>query len=158
MNAPVRCRIIIAQWLLFGPMSESNAKIERALAAETIAVVGCSRSPGKPAHDVPSYLNDHGYEVIPVNPHATTIFGRQAVPTLDAIDGHVDLVNVFRPSDEVGGIVDATLELGGVETIWLQLGIRDDEAIERAEAAGLTVIADRCIRTEHRRLAAAGVE
>ena len=127
-------------------------QIQAALTAETIAVVGCSRTPGKPAHDVPAYLDRHGYEIVPVNPFADTILGRTAVDTLSGIDEQVDLVCVFRPSEEVAGIVDDALARPDVETIWLQLGISDEEAAERARAQGVRVIANRCMKVDHRRL------
>ncbi|APW99442.1 CoA-binding protein [Halobiforma lacisalsi AJ5] len=133
---------------------ESDAEIEAVLEAETVAVVGCSSTPGKAAHDVPSYLADHGYEVYPVNPFADEILGRRAVDSLSELDEEVDVdvVCIFRPSDEVAGIVDEALERDDVEAIWTQLGIEDDEATVRAEGAGTTVVQDRCMKVEHRRL------
>ncbi|SFC05040.1 hypothetical protein SAMN05444422_10420 [Halobiforma haloterrestris] len=133
---------------------ESDAEIEAVLEAETVAVVGCSSTPGKAAHDVPAYLADHGYEVYPVNPFADEILGRRAADSLSALDDavDVDVVCIFRPSDEVAGIVDEALERDDVEAIWTQLGIEDDEATVRAERAGMTVVQDRCMKVEHRRL------
>ena len=120
--------------------------------AETIAVVGCSGTPGKAAHDVPRYMLDHGYEVIPVNPVRDEVLGRHAVDSLSAVEDRVDVVDVFRPSEEVAGIVDETLARDDEPVVWTQLGIRDREATDRAEAAGLTVVEDRCIKVEHARL------
>ncbi|HKL29917.1 MAG TPA: CoA-binding protein [Natrialbaceae archaeon] len=120
--------------------------------AETIAVVGCSGTPGKAAHDVPRYMLDHGYEVIPVNPVRDEVLGRQAVDSLSDVEDKVDVVDVFRPSEEVAGIVDETLARDDEPVVWTQLGIRDREATDRAEAAGLTVVEDRCIKVEHARL------
>ncbi|MFC6717079.1 CoA-binding protein [Natrialbaceae archaeon GCM10025810] len=120
--------------------------------AETIAVVGCSRTPGKAAHDVPKYLQDNGYEVIPVNPNADEVLGRRTVDSLTDVEEEIDLVCVFRPSDEVSGIVDAALERDDADVIWTQKGIRDDDAAARAEAEGRTVVQDRCMMVEHRRL------
>ena len=131
---------------------QADAKMERVLDDETIAVVGCSTSPGKAAHDIPKYLLDHEYEVIPINPFAEEVLGRRAYDSLGDVPGTVDVVNVFRPSEEVPGIVDETLELADVQAIWLQLGISHDEAANRAEAAGLAVVQDKCIKIEHRRL------
>jgi predicted CoA-binding protein len=131
---------------------QADAKMERVLDDETIAVVGCSTSPGKAAHDIPKYLLDHEYEVIPINPFAEEVLGRRAYDSLGDVPGTVDVVNVFRPSEEVPGIVDETLELADIQAIWLQLGISHDEAANRAEAAGLAVVQDKCIKIEHRRL------
>lgn len=117
----------------------------------TIAVVGCSKDPSKEAHRVPAYLQAHGYRVIPVNPTATEILGERAYPSLDAVSIPYDLVNVFRPSADVPPVVDAALR-GQAKVIWMQLGIRHDEAARKAEAAGRIVVQDACMRTEHMRL------
>jgi hypothetical protein len=121
-----------------------------------IAVVGCSATPGKAAHEVPAYLRDHGYEVHPVNPYADEIFGIEAADSLAEVDAEIDLVNVFRPSEEVPGIVEQVLDRknarGDVQALWLQLGISHDEAVGRAEDAGLRVVQDKCMKVEHGRL------
>jgi hypothetical protein len=126
------------------------------LGLSRVAVVGCSSTPGKAAHDIPAYLQSHGYDVIPVNPFSEEILGRRAYDSLAAVEESVDLVNVFRPSDEVAAVVDQTLERladrGDVSAVWLQSGIRDDEAAARAESAGLRFVQDRCMKVEHRRL------
>lgn len=123
--------------------------VRRLLDANTIAVVGSSTTPEKPAHYVPAYLLDHGYDVIPVNPMADEIFGRPAYDSLADVDAEIDLVNVFRPSEEIPTVVDSVLELDDEPGIWIQLGIRNDQAVERAREAGLTVVQDRCIKVEH---------
>ena len=126
------------------------------LGAETVAVIGCSTTPGKPAHDVPAYLARHGYEIRPVNPYAETVLGEPAADAVGEVDDEIDLVNVFRPSTEVAGIVDEVLDrverVGDVWGLWLQLGITDDEALARASDAGLTTVQDRCMKVEHGRL------
>ncbi|MDQ2052785.1 CoA-binding protein [Natronolimnohabitans sp. A-GB9] len=133
---------------------DTTAAIEAALEYETVAVVGCSSTPGKAAHDVPKYLLEHGYDVLPVNPFAEEIFDRPAADSLADLEAAIDVVCIFRPSDEVAEIVDAALERDDVEVIWTQKGIRDDEATARARADGRTVVQDRCLKVEHRRLAA----
>lgn len=130
----------------------SDAELREILGLDRIAVVGCSATPGKDAHDIPKYLLDHGFDVVPVNPFADEIFGRAAYDSLAEVPGEVDVVDVFRPSDEVAAIVDAALDRDDVKVIWTQLGIRDDDAAERAEAAGRRVVQDRCMKVEHRRL------
>jgi hypothetical protein len=132
---------------------ESDDRLRELLALDRIAVVGCSTTEGKDAHEVPKYLRDHGYAIVPVNPNADEVLGETAYDSLaDVPEDRVDLVDVFRPSEEVAGIVDDAVDRSDVRAIWTQLGIRDDEAAERAEAAGLTVVQDRCMRVEHRRL------
>jgi hypothetical protein len=135
-------------------MPASTEQIREILDYETIAVVGCSTTPGKAAHDIPKYLLDHGYEVIPINPYADEVFGIEAYDSLEDVPDGVDIVDVFRPSEETGPIVDAAAEREDVKAIWLQLGIRNDEAGERAEAAGKLFVQDRCIKVEHGKIAA----
>lgn len=117
-----------------------------------IAIVGMSKDPLKDAQTVPKYLLDQGYEVIPVNPTATEILGRKAYPNLASIPGDFDVVDVFRPSPDLPAIVDEAVRDGRAKVIWTQLGIRHEEAARKAEAAGLTVVQSRCMRTEHLRL------
>jgi predicted CoA-binding protein len=111
-----------------------------------------SGTPGKAAHGVPRYLIDHGYDVIPVNPTADEIQGRQAYDSLSDIDREVDLVDVFRPSEEAPGIVDEVLARDDIEGVWLQLNIRNDGAGARVEDSGRQFVQDRCIKVEHQRL------
>ena len=133
---------------------DSDAELREILGADRIAVVGCSTTPGKAAHDVPQYLRDHGYEVIPVNPYADEIFGREAADSLADVEAEIDVVDVFRPSEEVAGIVEQAIERDDAEVVWTQLGIADDEAAARAEDAGKRVVQDRCMKVEHERLIA----
>ncbi|MFC6765963.1 CoA-binding protein [Natrinema soli] len=133
---------------------ESADELEAILGYDAIAVVGCSSTPGKAAHDVPKYLLEHGYDVIPVNPFADEIFGREVYDSLADVEEEIEVVCIFRPSDEVSEIVDAALERDDVRVIWTQQGIRDDEAAARAETDGRTVVQDRCMKVQHRRLVA----
>lgn len=133
---------------------ETDAEVRRILEQKTVAVVGCSSTPGKDAHEIPRYLQSQGYEIIPVNPNADTVLGRPAYDSISDVEEDVDIVDVFRPSAEVAGIVDEVLARDDVEVIWLQLGIHDDKAVARAEAAGLRVVQDRCMKPEHQRLVA----
>jgi predicted CoA-binding protein len=131
---------------------ESDDELREILGAETIAVVGCSATPGKAAHDIPKYMLDHGYDVIPVNPFADEVFGRAAYDSLSDVEEDIDLVDVFRPSEEVPDIVDESLARDDAGIIWMQLGIRNQEAAERAEAGGKRVVQDKCLKVEHQRL------
>ncbi len=130
-----------------------DAELTAALEAETIAVVGCSATPGKAAHGVPKYLQDHGYRIIPVNPTTDEVLGESAYDSLSDVEETVDLVDVFRPSAEASGIVDEVLDREDVETVWLQLGIRDSEAGERVTDSGRRFVQDKCLKVEHQRLA-----
>ena len=133
-----------------------DAGLDRLLDAETIAVVGCSTTPGKAAHDVPAYLQRHGYRVVPVNPFAEEVFGEPAYDGIGDVEEEIDLVDVFRPSEEVPEIVDAVRERhaarGDAGAVWLQLGISRDEAAAAAEADGIDVVQDHCLKVEHGRL------
>ncbi|WP_435076171.1 CoA-binding protein [Halococcus sp. AFM35] len=133
------------------PVTDDD-ELRAILDGETVAVVGCSSTPGKDAHEIPQYLREHGYDVIPVNPHAEEILDRQAYDSLADVEEAIDVVDVFRPSDEVSGIVDAALDRDDSPVIWTQLGIRDSEATERAEEAGRQVVEDKCMKVEHQRL------
>ena len=131
---------------------ENDARLREILTLDTVAVVGCSSTPGKAAHDIPKYLIDHGYNVIPVNPFADEIFGREAYDSLADVDADIDIVDVFRPSEEVPDIVDGVLNRTDAGVVWLQLGIRHDEATARVEAGSKHVVQDKCIKVEHQRL------
>jgi predicted CoA-binding protein len=133
---------------------ETDAEVRRILEYKTVAVVGCSSTPGKDAHEIPKYLQAQGYEIVPVNPTADEILGQPAYDSLVDVEEEIDIVDVFRPSSEVAGIVDEALARDDVEVIWLQLGIHDDEAVARAESAGRRVVQDRCMKPEHQRLVA----
>lgn len=134
-------------------MSVDDETVAGLLDAEVVAVVGCSATPGKAAHEVPAYLKRHGYDVIPVNPFHDEVLGERAYDAVGDVPQSVDLVDVFRPSEEVSGVVDAVLDRvarrGDVGGLWLQRGIRDDDAAARAREAGLRVVQDRCLKVAH---------
>jgi predicted CoA-binding protein len=117
----------------------------------TVAVVGLSRSADKDSHRVASYLKASGFKIIPVNPSADEILGEKVYKDLTLIPGSVDVVDVFRPSDEVGPFVEQAIKIGA-KAVWMQLGIVNEEAASKALDAGLDVIMDRCMMTEHKRL------
>ncbi|HUE82809.1 MAG TPA: CoA-binding protein [Pyrinomonadaceae bacterium] len=113
-----------------------------------IAVVGLSSDPSRPSHGVASYMRRHGYNVIPVNPNEKEVFGEQAYPSLSEVPERVDLVNIFRRPSEAGRAVDEAIAVG-VRAVWLQEGVIDQAAAERARDAGLLVVMDRCWLKEH---------
>ena len=131
---------------------ESDDELREILELDTVAVVGCSATPGKAAHDIPKYMRERGYEVVPVNPYADEIFGEEPYDSLTEVEEEIDIVDVFRPSEEVAGIVDEVLERDDGDVVWTQNGIRDREAGERVEESGRRYVEDRCLKVEHRRL------
>jgi len=131
---------------------EDDADLSEILDARTIAVVGCSATPSKAAHRIPKYMQSHGYEIVPVNPFEDEILGERAYDSLSEVEADIDIVDVFRPSDEVAGIVEEALDRDDAGVIWLQQGITDDDAAAKAEAAGRQFVQDRCLKVEHQRL------
>lgn len=115
-----------------------------------IAVVGISRNPEKAARRIPSYLASQGYDVIPVNPFVDRILGKEAVDSLDDIEDPLDMVLVFRPSEEAAVVAEAAMARPEKPVIWLQEGIRADAAAEKARARGSTVVQDLCTYRVHR--------
>jgi predicted CoA-binding protein len=131
---------------------EDDAALSEILDAQTIAVVGCSATPSKAAHRIPKYMQSHGYEIVPVNPFEDEILGERAYDSLSEVEADIDIVDVFRPSDEVAGIVEEALDRDDAGVVWLQQGITDDEAAAKADAAGRQFVQDRCLKVEHQRL------
>lgn len=121
----------------------------------TIAVVGASDSPQKDAHEVPVYLQQHGYTVIPVNPRRDEVLGREAADDVRELGSDIDVVDVFRPAEEAPDIARAAADIGA-DVLWLQLGVVSDEAARIAEDAGLTVVMDACMMATHHRLGVDG--
>jgi predicted CoA-binding protein len=119
--------------------------------ATTIATVGASKDRSKPAGEVPRYLKQIGFRVIPVNPNAIELYGAKAYPSLLDIGEPVDVVQVFRPADEAPEIARQAAQIGA-KVLWLQLGIRSDDARRIAEEAGLAYVENRCMAVETRRL------
>ena len=130
----------------------SDEELREILDGDTIAVVGCSTSPGKAAHSVPRYLQQCGYDVVPVNPMTEEVLGERAYDSLSEVEESIDIVDVFRPSEEVAGIVDEVLARDDGDAVWLQRNIRDDEAGERVEASGRRFVQDSCLKVEYDRL------
>lgn len=119
--------------------------------SKRIAVVGCSATPGKPAHDIPKKVLEGGFDVVPVNPTVTEIFGRPAYRTLAEVPGPIDIVDVFRPAAEAPDIARQAVA-AGAKALWLQSGIVSDEARRIAEAAGLDYVEDHCVSVEMRKV------
>jgi predicted CoA-binding protein len=115
-----------------------------------IAMVGLSSNPFRPSHFAAIYLISEGYDVIPVNPRESTVLGRASYPNLSAIPGSIEVVDIFREPAAVPAIVEEAIDIEA-KVIWMQLGVIHEEAAERASAAGLEVVMDRCMKIEHAR-------
>jgi uncharacterized protein len=129
------------------PESDSIADLLRR--AKTIAVVGLSPNPMRPSHGVSAYMQSHGYRIIPVNPRIKECLGEKAYASLVEIPEKIDIVNIFRRSEFVEEIVDQAIQRK-VPAIWMQEDVVHEQAAERARAAGIFVVMDRCILKEHR--------
>jgi predicted CoA-binding protein len=116
---------------------------------KTIAVVGLSDSPLRPSHGVSAYMQSHGYRIVPVNPHIIEALGESSYPSLAEVSEKIDLVDVFRRSEYVDDIVQQAIQLK-IPAIWLQEGVINERAAEKARQAGMFVVMDRCILKEHR--------
>ena len=131
--------------------SHSDQQIVDILSLRTVAVIGMSKHSSKAAHYVPKYLIDSGYDVTPVNPTADKILDIRCYDSISEINGSVDIIDVFRPSDQIQSIIHDCIEKKP-QVIWLQEGIHDFESEELARKAGILVVFNRCMLAEHQRL------
>ncbi|MDL9935246.1 CoA-binding protein [Gordonia sp. ABSL1-1] len=132
-------------------MSTTDEIVEKILTSyDTITVVGASANPAKPANEVPTHMQHHGWRIIPINPTATEIVGEPAYPSLADVPEQIGLVDVFRPGPECAEVARQAVAAGAT-ALWLQLGITSPEAREIAESAGLLYVEDRCLVIEQRR-------
>ena len=132
--------------------SHTDDAIRKIYTLKNIAVVGMSKNEEKAAHYVPKYLIDHGYNVIPVNPTATEVLGRKAYPAVSSIPDRIDIVDIFRRSEDVAPVVEDTLKKKGIKVIWMQEGIYNKEAEKMAKEKDISTVYNRCMMAEHRRL------
>jgi len=134
------------------PIVDDIAGLRRILAeTRTIAVVGLSANWYRPSHFAAKYMQDHGYRIVPVNPAYAEVLGQRCYPSIAAIPGPVDLVDCFRKPGEIVPIAHEAVAKGA-KVLWMQLGIRNDEAARIASDAGLDVVMDRCVKIEHARI------
>jgi predicted CoA-binding protein len=133
--------------------SHSDLQLRKIYELKNIAVVGMSKNEEKAGNYVPRYLIQHGYNVIPVNPTIAEILGRKSYATVSDIQENVDIVDIFRKSEDVLPVVnDAIKKNSAIRVVWMQEGIYNEEAERRAKENGLDVVFNRCIMAEHRRL------
>jgi predicted CoA-binding protein len=131
----------------------ANTTVDRLRILESyrrIAMVGLSSNPFRPSHFAAIYLLSEGYDVVPVNPRESSVLGRACYPSLSAIPGPIEVVDIFREPAAVPAIVEEAIAVGA-KVVWMQLGVIHEEAAERAHAAGLEVVMDRCMKIEHAR-------
>ncbi|HHW72334.1 MAG TPA: CoA-binding protein [Firmicutes bacterium] len=127
--------------------------VEQALSYKNIAVVGLSRDPSKAAHRVPRYLQSQGYKIYPVNPFGgSELLGEKVYGRVSEIEGQVDLVLVFRPSEEAAAVAEDALQRDDIKALWLQEGIVSSEVAAMAQERGLIFVQDKCAFKEHRKL------
>lgn len=119
--------------------------------AKTIASVGLSPNPQRPSLGIAYYLKSQGYKVIPVNPTADKVLNEKSYPDLPSVPVKIDVVQIFRRSEDVPPVVEQAIQIGA-KVVWMQEGISNPKAAERARAAGLQVVMERCMMQEHRRL------
>ena len=131
--------------------NHTDDEIRKILSMKKIAVVGMSQHPGKDAHLIPKYLMNNDYDVTPVNPNADEILGKKSYDLVSEVPGEIDIVDVFRPSEDVLPVVQDALKKSP-KVIWLQEGIHNKEAEELASKSGIDVVFNRCMFAEHRRL------
>ena len=115
-----------------------------------VAIVGLSANPNRPSYFAATYLKDYGYEITPVNPAYEEVMGLKCYPSLDAVPGPLEVVDIFRKPEEVPPLVDEAIRLGA-KAVWMQLGVIHMEARQKALDAGLEVVMDRCMKIEHAR-------
>lgn len=133
-------------------MADDIPSLRRVLQrCHTIAVVGLSADWNRPSYFAAKYMQEHGYRIIPVNPRYPEILGEKCYARLEDIPEPVDMVDVFRRSEDVGPIADSAIAIGA-KCLWQQLGVLNREAEARARAAGLETVTDRCVKIEHARL------
>lgn len=135
--------------------SHSDSELKTIFLLKNIAVVGMSKNEEKAGHFVPKYLIEQGYNVIPVNPTITTqVLGRKSYPNIAAIPEDIDIVDIFRKSEDVPAVIDDVINRknNDIKVIWMQEGIYNEEAEKRSKANGMDVVFNRCMMAEHRRL------
>lgn len=133
--------------------SHSDLQLRKIFLLKNIAVVGISKNEQKAGNFVPRYLIEHGYNVIPVNPTISEVLGRKSYPTITDIPEKVDVVDVFRKSEDVPPVVDDAINRKNqIKVLWMQEGIYNEEAEKKAKEIGIDVVYNRCMMAEHRRL------
>ena len=131
--------------------SYTDKEIKQVFSLKKVAVIGMSKDSAKAAHFVPKYLSEQGFDITPVNPNATEILGKKSYQDISSLDHPIDIVDIFRPSEDVLPFVADAIKIKP-KVIWLQEGIHNSEAEELARNNGIMIIFNRCMLAEHQRL------
>ncbi len=143
-------RVLVPEGLEFEAKSSADPIAEILKKSKTIAVVGLSSDPMRPSFGVTEYMQGEGYRIIPVNPNEREVLGEKSYARLEDVPERIEIVNVFRRAEEVPAVVESAIRIGA-KAVWMQSGIVNEAAAERARAAGLVVIEDACIFVEHKK-------
>lgn len=143
-------RVLVPAGSEFGAKSGADPIAQILNKSKTIAVVGLSSNPMRPSHEVSEYMQSAGYRIIPVNPNEREVLGEKSYARLEDVPEKIDVVDIFRRAEYVPAVVESAIRIGA-RVVWMQLGIENEEATEKAQAAGLVVVEDACILIEHKR-------
>jgi len=134
------------------PIVDDIAGLRRILLrSRTLAVVGLSAQWHRPSYFAAKYMRDHGYRIFPVNPRYDEVLGQRCYPDLRSVPEPIDIIDCFRKAEEIPAIADVAIAIGA-KVLWMQLGIVNDDAAQRASAAGIDVVMNRCVKIEHARI------
>jgi predicted CoA-binding protein len=133
-----------------GAAASADPVLEILKTYKSIAVVGLSSNPMRPSHAVTEYMQRAGYRIIPVNPNETEVLGEKSYARLEDVPEKIEIVDIFRRAEEVPGVVESAIRVGA-KVVWMQLGIENEEAAEKARAAGIVVVENACMLIEHRK-------
>ena len=143
-------RMLVPEGSVFGAKSGNDPITDILNTCKTIAVVGLSSNPMRPSHGVSEYLQSAGYRIIPVNPNEVEVRGEKSYARLEDVPEKIDVVDIFRRAEFVPQVVESAIRVGA-KVVWMQLGIENEDAAEKARAAGLAVVEDACMLIEHRK-------
>jgi len=133
-----------------GAAASADSILEILKTYKSIAVVGLSSNPMRPSFEVTEYMQAAGYRIIPVNPNESEVLGEKSYARLEDVPGEIEIVDIFRRAEEVAAVVESAIKVGA-KAVWMQMGIENDAAAEKARNAGLVVVEDACILVEHRK-------
>jgi len=145
-------RILLPDGAAFPAQPRADTILELLKKYKTIAVIGLSSNRMRPSFGVTEYMQGEGYRIIPVNPNETEVLGEKSYARLEDVPERIEIVNVFRRAEEVAPVVESAIRVGA-KVVWMQSGVENEEAAEKARAAGMVVIEDACILVEHQRRA-----
>src|SRR5882757_3195071 len=143
-------RILVPDGADFSTLPGADTILELLKKYKTLAVVGLSSNPMRPSHAVTEYMQSAGYRIIPVNPNETEVLGEKSYARLEDVPEKIEIVDIFRRAEEVAAVVESAIRVGA-KAVWMQLGVENEAAVQRACSAGLAVVEDSCILIEHRK-------